>query len=107
MDREIYFKEIIRYVELNSYRLRGRPLAPLGKWRWASLHHLLQPQADWPEGCQTAFRRVLFSLLENPARRAQLGARARAYVEAQGGAAQRSYARIRAALAASGRAPGG
>jgi len=45
------------------------------------------------------FRRVLFGLLENPARRAELGARARAFAEAQGGASQRAYERIRAELA--------
>jgi 3-deoxy-D-manno-octulosonic-acid transferase len=44
------------------------------------------------------FRRVLFSLLDDPARTAALGARARAYVESQAGAAERSCARIRAEL---------
>jgi 3-deoxy-D-manno-octulosonic-acid transferase len=44
------------------------------------------------------FRRVLFSLLDDPARTAALGARARAYVESQAGAAERSCARIRGEL---------
>ena len=70
VDKDVYFKEIIRYVELNSRRIKGRPLAPLGKWRWASLHYLLQPESASPEGCRSAFRRVLetFSSQESRAR---------------------------------------
>jgi len=46
-----------------------------------------------------SFRRVLTALLDDPARCRELGARARAYVESQAGAAERSWARIRAGLA--------
>ena len=53
-----------------------------------------------------AFRRVLEGLLADPPRRAALGAGARAWVESQAGAAERSCARIRAALAARAAAAG-
>ncbi len=56
-----------------------------------------------PDG--DAFRRVLEGLLADPPRRAELGARARAWVESQAGAAERSCARIRAGLAARAAAP--
>jgi putative transposase len=66
IDRDVYFKEIIRYVELNPYRTKGRLLADLGKWRWSSLHYLMKPASAWPEGCQTAFRRVLETFGADP-----------------------------------------
>lgn len=46
------------------------------------------------------FRAVLFALLDDPAHRADLGTRARAWVEAQAGAADRACARLRTDLAA-------
>jgi len=67
-EREAHFQEIVRYVELNPYRLKGgRMLAPLGQWRWSSLHYLLQPEDHWPKGCAGAFRRVLASFSQDPA----------------------------------------
>jgi len=60
--------------------------------RDAGLAFAIETEAD--------FRRVLFSLLDDPARRARIGAQARAWVESQAGAAQRAGERIRAALAA-------
>jgi len=67
-EKEAHFKEIIRYVELNAYRLiGGRMLAPFGQWRWASLHYLLQPESRWPQGCLTAFRSVLDRFSQDPA----------------------------------------
>lgn len=68
VDQEAHFKEIIRYVELNPYRVKGTPLAPFGEWRWSSLHYLLQPETTWPEGCRTAFRRVLGAFHEDGTR---------------------------------------
>src|SRR5258706_5837585 len=68
-EREARFEEIVRYVELNPYRLKGgRMLAPLGQWRWSSLYYLLQPEEAWPEGCATAFRRVLAAFSQDPER---------------------------------------
>jgi len=72
VDTDTYFKEIVRYVELNSCRIRSRPLAPLGKWRWASLHYLLQPETAWPEGCRRTFQYVLEVFSPDPGRARQL-----------------------------------
>ena len=65
-EKEAHFQEIIRYVELNPYRVTGQPLAPFPTWRWSSLHYLLQPEHRWPEGCTAAFRRVLDSFGSDP-----------------------------------------
>ena len=35
VEKETYFQEIVRYVELNAYRTKGKPLAKLGEWKWA------------------------------------------------------------------------
>jgi len=59
IQHEKYFREIIRYVELNPYRLKRGRLAKLGRWKWSSLRHLLAPATQWPTGCEPAFRRVL------------------------------------------------
>jgi putative transposase len=35
-DKETYFLELIRYIHLNPYRVKGLPLADPGKWKWSS-----------------------------------------------------------------------
>lgn len=59
VNHENHFQEIVRYVELNPYRVKGRKLAELGAWKWSSLRYYLRPEERWPEGCQYAFTRVL------------------------------------------------
>ncbi len=59
IDQESHFQEIIRYVELNPYRLKKGKLAELGAWRWSSLHYYLLPENQWPEGCRAAFQQAL------------------------------------------------
>lgn len=59
VDQETYFKELVRYVELNPYRLKHGTLSKLGQWKWASLRYLQRAEDQWPEGCQVAFRKVL------------------------------------------------
>lgn len=62
--------------------------------------HLAAAGLAFPIEDAQAFRAALFALLDDPARRAELGARARAWVEGQAGAAQRAFQRIRDGLAA-------
>ena len=61
--------------------------------------HLVAAGAAFAVADAADFRRCLFALLDDPPRARALGARARAYVESQGGAAERACAAIRAALA--------
>jgi len=57
-DKENYFMELIRYVELNPYRLKKGKLAELGQWKWSSLrYHLGQEEA--PEGMKAAMKEIL------------------------------------------------
>ena len=72
IDQVSHFQEIVRYVELNPYRLKKGRLANLGQWKWASLRYLMSPQDQWPEGTHAAFTRVLecFGPDPNSARRA-------------------------------------
>ena len=59
IDQENHFKEIVRYVELNCYRLNKGKLAELGQWKWSSLRYYMLPRDEWPDGCRTAFQKVL------------------------------------------------
>jgi REP element-mobilizing transposase RayT len=60
IDQETHFQEIIRYVELNPYRLKKGKLAELGQWKWSSLRYYLhKTEQEWPEGCRAAFKEVL------------------------------------------------
>src|ERR1035441_5199163 len=38
-EKENYFLELIRYVELNPYRTKKGPLARLGEWKWSSFRY--------------------------------------------------------------------
>jgi putative transposase len=35
-DKDAYFLELIRYIHLNPYRVKGLPLANPGAWKWSS-----------------------------------------------------------------------
>jgi len=74
-DKDAYFKELIRYIQLNAYRTRGGPLAKVGEWKWSSHRYLMMPESQWPEGLRTAFRDVLGQFGSDPlkARRAYAG----------------------------------
>jgi REP element-mobilizing transposase RayT len=67
VDQENHFCEIVRYVELNPYRLKKGKLAQLGAWKWSSLRYYLLPESQWPEGCRKAFQRVLERFGNDPA----------------------------------------
>jgi hypothetical protein len=66
VDQENHFREIVRYVELNPYRLKKGKLADLGTWKWTSFRYYQLPESQWPEGCRAAFRRVLERFGANP-----------------------------------------
>ena len=57
-DKEQYFMELVRYIELNPYRLKKGALAKLGEWKWSSLRYYLG-QAEAPEGMRSAMEEVL------------------------------------------------
>ena len=57
-DKEQYFLELVRYVELNPYRLKKGKLAELGKWKWSSLRYYLGKE-EVPEGLRGAMDQVL------------------------------------------------
>ncbi len=59
VDHDTYFQEIVRYVELNPYRLKKGRLADFGKWRWSSWFHYRRPPSEWPPAAAGAFRRLL------------------------------------------------
>ena len=67
-DKEAYFMALIRYIELNAYRTRGRPLAKPGEWKWSSRRYLMMPENQWPDGLRTAFREVLGRFSDDPQR---------------------------------------
>ncbi|HVO33091.1 MAG TPA: transposase [Elusimicrobiota bacterium] len=67
VNHEAHFQEIVRYVELNPYRLKKRKLAALGAWKWSSWRYYLLPEDQWPEGSRKAFRRVLERFGPDPA----------------------------------------
>jgi putative transposase len=67
VDHETYFREIVRYVELNAYRHKSGTRVELGRWPWSSLKYYLLPENQWPEGCQGAFHRVLERFGKDPA----------------------------------------
>jgi len=67
VNQEGHFQEIVRYVELNPYRLKKGRLASLGAWKWSSWRYYQRPESQWPEGCQKAFRRVLERFGSDPA----------------------------------------
>lgn len=67
-DKEAYFMALIRYIELNAYRTRGRSLAKPGEWKWSSHRYLMMPESQWPDGLQMAFREVLGRFSEDPQR---------------------------------------
>src|SRR6266700_53739 len=48
-DKEAYFTELIRYVHLNPYRIKGKALASLGSWKWSS-HRFYMGQQEAPAG---------------------------------------------------------
>jgi putative transposase len=54
-DKESYFLELVRYVELNPYRLKKGRLAKLGEWKWSSLR-FYQGKEEAPEGMRRASR---------------------------------------------------
>ena len=57
-DKERYFLELVRYVELNPYRLKKGILAKLGEWKWSSLRFYMG-NAEAPEGMKQAMEEVL------------------------------------------------
>ncbi len=57
-DKEQYFLELVRYVELNPYRLKKGTLAKLGEWKWSSLRYYLGKQ-EAPEGVKRSMEEVL------------------------------------------------
>ena len=57
-DRDAYFMELIRYVQLNAYRVKGASLAALGEWKWSS-HRFHIGQETPPAATAAAFARVL------------------------------------------------
>src|SRR6266700_6497616 len=57
-DKEQYFLELVRYIELNPYRLKKGMLAKLGDWRWSGLRYLLGKEQP-PEGMDRVIREVL------------------------------------------------
>ncbi len=57
-DKDAYFLELLRYVELNPYRLKKGSLAQLGQWKWSSLRYYMG-QEEPPEGLQRAMKEVL------------------------------------------------
>jgi REP element-mobilizing transposase RayT len=57
-DKEAYFMELIRYVELNAYRLKKGMLARLGEWKWSSLRYYMGSEEP-PEGMTAAMKEVL------------------------------------------------
>jgi len=57
-NKEQYFLELVRYVELNPYRLKKGTLAKLGEWKWSSLRYYLG-KSEAPEGMKQAMGEVL------------------------------------------------
>jgi putative transposase len=57
-DKESYFLELIRYVELNPYRLKKGSLAQLGQWRWSSYRYYMGLEEP-PEGVKGPMAEVL------------------------------------------------
>ena len=57
-DKEQYFLELVRYIELNPYRLKKGTLAKLGEWKWSSLRYYLGKQ-EAPGGMKRAVEEVL------------------------------------------------
>lgn len=66
VDQECHFEEIVRYVELNPYRLKKGKLARLGEWAWSSFRYYRLPEDQWPEGCRGAFEQVLERFGQDP-----------------------------------------
>jgi len=58
-DKENYFMELIRYIQLNPYRIQGKALSKLGDWKWASHRYLMMPESQWPGAVRRAFQDVL------------------------------------------------
>ena len=57
-DKEQYFLDLVRYVELNPYRTKHGPLAALGDWKWSSLRYYMGLELP-PEGFQRPMEEVL------------------------------------------------
>jgi putative transposase len=58
-DKESYFMELIRYIQLNPYRTKGKALSKLGDWKWASHRYLMMPESQWPGAVRQAFQDVM------------------------------------------------
>jgi putative transposase len=64
-DKEAYFRELIRYIQLNAYR-SSKLSVDVGRWKWSSHRYLMMPESQWPEGLRVAFNEVLGRFGDTP-----------------------------------------
>ncbi len=58
-DKDSYFRELVRYIALNPYRIKGSALARIGEWKWSSHRYLMMSESLWPDGLGQAFQDLL------------------------------------------------
>jgi putative transposase len=58
-DKEAYFLELIKYLELNAYKSKSLAGGVLGAWKWSSHRYTMMPKSQWPVGVRRGFQEIL------------------------------------------------